>query len=321
MSTQSSSGPYRPTTWSLGGTPKKDVDIPVTAVFLVLYIIGGATHMTIFQYNKRRGHNFLFNGMLFGFCTSRVTTCILRIASISLPTNIRLAIAAQIFVAAGILLVFIINLIWAQRILRAHHPFGWQASTRWFFKALYAIVVFTLAIVITSVVQSFYTLRPRTKTIDRALQLYGVTLFAVVSFLPIPLIALSGASKREVDKFGQGRHRTKVAVLLTGAALCCLGAAYRAGTSWMTPVPLSQPEPARFHKGWFYFMDFGIEVLVVYMYAIMRVDLRFHVPDGAEGPGSYRVGGGSEGDVESLGTREGSGGEEEEKKKEDSEGV
>ncbi|KAF9739628.1 hypothetical protein PMIN01_02262 [Paraphaeosphaeria minitans] len=336
MSTQSqsTSGPYRPTTWALGGVPKKNIDIPVTAIFLCLYMLGAATHMTIFQYNKRRGHKFLFNGMIFvlstaqqlrgqdqlvgstfipsippasyahllpGFCMARITTCTLRIASISLPTNIRLAIAAQIFVAAGILLIFIINLIWSQRILRAHHPLGWHPSLRWVFNALYAVVVFTLAILITSVVQSFYTLRPRTRNIDRALQLYGATLFAVVAFLPIPIVALalvlSRASKRKVETFGQGRHRTKMAVLMAGAALCCLGASYRAGVFWMRPVPHSQPEPARFHRGWFYFMNFGLEILVLYLYAIMRVDLRFHIPDGAKGPGSYRAAGKSEGDV------------------------
>jgi hypothetical protein len=60
------SPPYRPTVWSLGGIPTKNVDIPITAVFLLLYIIGAATHMTIFQLNKRRGHKFIFNGALFG---------------------------------------------------------------------------------------------------------------------------------------------------------------------------------------------------------------------------------------------------------------
>lgn len=261
---------------------------------------------------------------------ARITTCILRIASISLPTNLRLAIAAQIFVAAGILLIFIINLIWSQRILRAHHPLGWHPSIRWVFNALYTVVVFALAIVITSVVQSFYTLRPRTKTIDRALQLYGATLFAVVAFLPIPIVALalalSRASRREIETFGEGKHRTKIAVLMAGATLCCLGAAYRAGASWMPPVPLSQPEPARFYRGWFYFMNFGLEVLIVYMYAIMRVDLRFHIPNGAKGPGSYRVTGrGGEDerrvvDVESLRGQE-SRDSEEEPKKEESENV
>ena len=33
-----------------------------------------------------------------------------------------------------------------------------------------------------------------------------------------------------------------------------------------------------------------VEILTVYLYAIMRVDLRFHVPNGAKGPGSYAAG-------------------------------
>lgn len=236
---------------------------------------------------------------------ARITTSVLRIASISLPHNIRLAIAAQIFVAAGILLVFIINLIWAQRILRAHHPIGWHPAISVAFKALYAVIVLSLFALITSVVQSFYTLRPRTRTIDRSLQLYGAALFAIVAFLPILIVGLavllSRVSGRKVETFGVGRHRTKIGVLLLGAALCTLGAAYRAGSSWRTPVPLTHPEPERFYRGWFYFMDFGVEVLVVYLYAAMRVDLRFHIPNGAKGPGSYKVGGADAGAAESEG--------------------
>lgn len=226
---------------------------------------------------------------------ARITTCTLRIASVSLPTNLRLAIAAQIFVAAGILLIFIINLLWTQRILRAHHPIGWHPSIDYIFTTLYVVIVLSLAMLITAVVQSFYTLRPRTRQIDRDIQLYGMTLFAIIAFLPIPLVGIAlilgktSSSGRKVEKFGQGRHRTKIAVLLLGATLCCLGASYRAGTSWLHPVSMREPEPARFHRGWFYFMNFGLEILIVYMYAIMRVDLRFWIPDGAKGPGSYRM--------------------------------
>lgn len=52
--------------WALGANVKKNVDIPITAVFLVLYMCGAATHMTIFQLNKRKGHKFLMSGLLFG---------------------------------------------------------------------------------------------------------------------------------------------------------------------------------------------------------------------------------------------------------------
>ncbi|KAH7116087.1 hypothetical protein B0J11DRAFT_584119 [Dendryphion nanum] len=284
--------PYPPAIWSLGGAPQKRVDIPITSVFLVLFIIGAATHMTIFQLNKRRGHKFLFNIFIFAFCMARIVTCILRIASTSLPHDAQLAIAAQIFVAAGVLIIFVINLLWAQRIVRSLHPsIGWHRLSSITIRILYALIGFTLVIVITATVQSLYTLRTRTRTIDRALQLYGVTLLATVSTLPIPivLLALVVPRHRPHDRFGTGRLRTKIAVLLTGSMLLCLGAWFRCGTAWQKPVPRSRPLPGYYSKACFYVFNFLVEILTVYLYAVMRVDLRFHIPDGAKGPGSYTV--------------------------------
>ncbi|KAF2873452.1 hypothetical protein BDV95DRAFT_343859 [Massariosphaeria phaeospora] len=284
--------PYRPSSWSLGGTPEVRVDIPITAVFLALFIGGAVTHMSIFQMNKRRGHKFLFNALLFGFCMARITTTILRIASVSKSQNIRLAIAAQIFVAAGVLLIFIINLLWSQRIVRSLHPrFGWHPAFSTAFKVVYVLIGLTLAIIITATVQSFYTLRPSTRTTDRDLQLYGTTFLTIISFLPIPMTLLAFAVPRgsDPDNFGQGQLRTKVAILMTGATLLCLGAAFRCGTAWLKPVHMSQPLPAYYSKACFYVFNFLVEILVVYFYAIMRVDLRFHIPNGAKGPGSYKA--------------------------------
>jgi hypothetical protein len=223
---------------------------------------------------------------------SRIVTCTIRISSICLPHDISLSIAAAIFVAAGVLIIFIVNLFWSQRILRSLHPhFGWNRAVSTTFIVLYVLFGFTLAITITAVVQNFYTLRPRTKTIDRSLQLYGQTFLAVVSSLPIliTLIALAVPRRGPHDKFGAGRFRTKVAVLLTGASLVTLGAWYRCGTSWQTPVPNSRPLPGYFAKPCFYMFNFGVEIITVYLYAIMRVDLRFHIPNGARGPGSYET--------------------------------
>jgi hypothetical protein len=58
--------PYPPTIWALGGAPVKKVDIPAQTIFMVLFMIGAAVHMKIFQKNRARGHKFLFN--LFIFC-------------------------------------------------------------------------------------------------------------------------------------------------------------------------------------------------------------------------------------------------------------
>lgn len=284
--------PYRPTVWSLGGTPSKNVDLPITAVFLALFIVGAATHMTILQVNRKRDHKFLFNGALFGFCMSRIVTCTLRIASICLPSDVSLSIAAAIFVGAGVLIIFIVNLIWSQRMLRSLQPtIGWHPITSIAVRIIYVLIGCTLAINITSTVQSFYTLDKHIRSIDRSLQLYGLTFLAIVSSLPLLVLAITFALPRKTspDHFGKGTLRTKTIVLLVGATLITLGAWYRCATMFKTPVPRSQPLPAYFHKACFYIFNFGVEIITVYMYAIARVDRRFHVPNGAKGPGSYAV--------------------------------
>jgi hypothetical protein len=221
---------------------------------------------------------------------SRIVTCSLRLSSIVCPHNIRLAIATQIFTVAGVLIVFVVNLLWTKRLVRSLHPhFGWHRIPSTLLKLLWPIIGLTLIALITVTVQSFYTLRPRTHFIDRAVQLYGTTFLAIISFLPLPILALAFAvpRKQRHDKFGAGRLRVKVAVLVTGTMLVCFGASYRAGTSWKAPVPMTEPLPGYFHKAAFYVVDFGVEILTVGLYALMRVDLRFHVPDGARGPGAY----------------------------------
>jgi hypothetical protein len=221
---------------------------------------------------------------------ARIVTSTLRIVSIHFNTNIRLALAAQIFVSAGVLVLFIVNLIFTQRMLRAAHPhFGWHVVFSWFFKVLYALVLLSIIAVIVVVVQMFYSLNTNTRRIDRDIQLYGSTYFAFVSFLPIPFVVggLLIPRKQKLDKFGTGRWRTKVAVLLSSSTLLCFGATYRVGTLYRTPVSRMQPMPQYFSKGAFYFVNFTVEILVVYLYALLRVDKRFHVPNGASGPGSY----------------------------------
>lgn len=41
-------------------------DIPVTSVFLVLFLVLGVVHTKILKSNKSRGHKFIFNGALLG---------------------------------------------------------------------------------------------------------------------------------------------------------------------------------------------------------------------------------------------------------------
>jgi hypothetical protein len=117
--------------------------------------------------------------------------------------------------------------------------------------------------------------------------LVGSTYFAVAAFLPIPLVLLRVIlpKKSRVEKFGEGRFRTKIYILLFSSAILTLGAAFRAGIAY---VPRARDDPAWYHsKACFYIFNFTVEIIVVALYAIIRVDKRFHVPNGSHGPGDY----------------------------------
>jgi hypothetical protein len=272
-----------PQTAGMGLRPTVSLDVPICAVFLALFIAGAACHMTLFRRNLARGHKFIPSAMTFGFCMSRIVANAIRIAWACHPTNIRLAIAAQIFVAAGVLLLFILDLLYAQRMFRAVYPVvGWSRPLSWAFKAMYVLVVVSIIMVITCVVQSMYTLNTNTLRIDRDIQLYGQTYFAIISFLPLPMLlaVLLSPNRKRMEQFGSGSWVPKVFIVGLAASLLCLGASFRAGTSWMHPRPFTNP--AWYHgKAPFYVFDFGIDIMVVALFFVARVDQRFWVPDGS----------------------------------------
>ena len=215
---------------------------------------------------------------------------IMRIVWANYPRNVRVAIAANIFVAAGVVLLFVINLLFAQRIIRAAHPnSGWHPLFHYSFIVLYVVIVLTLCALVTSVIQSFYTLNLNTKRIDRDILLYGVTFYSVVSFLPILLVigGLVIPRTTRVEKFGSGRFRHKVAILIVASVLLCAGATFRTAVNYAGGKrPITDPANYQ-NKACFYIFNFTVEILVVYLYILVRVDKRFFVPNGSHGPGDY----------------------------------
>ncbi|QSZ29698.1 hypothetical protein DSL72_004215 [Monilinia vaccinii-corymbosi] len=294
------SPPYPPTHAGIGLTPTNDVDTPITAVFLVLFLLSAITHMTILQINFRRGQKFLMSGMAFGFSFTRVITCIMRIVWASYPSNVKIALAAQIFVAVGTILLFLINMIFTSRLLRARHTWAWNTWIRNTFRVAYVSLFVGLIMIITVTVDRFFTRNPHVLRIDRVVQLVISTYFAVYAFMPIPLLALrlflpptpltvQGRRRNAVEKFGTGRFRTKVRLVLFASLILTLGAAFRAGTEYK---PRLVHDPAWYHNKYcFYFFDFTIEIIVLYVFAALRVDRRFIVPNATKAQGDFRAGG------------------------------
>lgn len=275
-----------------GGTPTIPVDVPISAVFLVFFILGAALNMTILQINNRRGHKFILSGVCFGFCMARITANVMRIVWACYPDNSRIAIAASIFANAGVLLLFVVNLIFFQRIWRAYHPVvGWSRPVSWTFKALYFSIFACLVMVITSVVYSFYTLDQSALTKIRDVRLVAGVFLAVLAFIPLPgtLLCILVPRSGPLDKFGQGSMRGKVVLVLFAATLLSFGQAFRAGTAFL---PARSPQnPGWYnHRAAFYCFSYVIELIVLFSFALNRMDRRFHVPNGSSEPGHYSNG-------------------------------
>ncbi|CAI6340444.1 unnamed protein product [Periconia digitata] len=296
-SAQSAKGPpYPPDNASLGGVPTTIPDVVVSVLFLLFFSIFAITHIVILKKNKKREHKFIFNGPLAAFCVIRVITASLRIAWSQHPFSIKLGIVATVCVYAGTILIFVINWFFVQRVIRAQHPrLGWSAAYKVIHVAAIAAVLICLLMVVVGAIQPFLTLDKRIRAIDRRLYLAGQTYFAVFCFAPVVLILFSLALPRHgTDKFGAGRLRNNISILLTATLILSSGSIFRAVIAWLPATPLRDPEgrhipePWYFHKACFYTFNFTTELLVVFIYAITRVDLRFHVPNGCTEPGDYK---------------------------------
>ncbi|RYP08831.1 hypothetical protein DL764_001628 [Monosporascus ibericus] len=286
--------PYRPSVAILGGLPAIVPDVVISAIYIVLFLGMAAANMTILQVNKRRRHRFPISGMLYGLCMARVTTLILRIAWATAPRNARLGLAATIFVNCGIVLLYVANLVFAQRVLRARQPpLGWHPALRVVVWVAYACIVASLVMAITSAVWNAYTVPDdvRAKLLCRALLRGASTMLLVVATLPFLLLALATLLPRCYDEeaFGRGSMLAKMLVLALSALLCVAIACFKTGAAWAPARHISAP--AWYHGlAPFYLFIFTLELVDVTLLTASRVDQRFHVPDGSRKPGDYSRG-------------------------------
>ncbi|KAH6419491.1 hypothetical protein HBI14_088680 [Parastagonospora nodorum] len=287
--------PYAPRNQGLGGNPEVIPDVPITAIFLVLYLVFGIIHIKIFKANKGRGHKFIFNGAILGLCKIRIITMSLRIAWACHPQNIGLGIAANVFVYVGTIILFMIDWFFVQRIVRAQHQrLGWSTPYRIFHRGALAVLVITLIMIILVNIWQFFTASSTKLHVFRALQLTGQTYFTVFCFAPAILVLISGLIPRtEIEKFGAGRLRVNIAILLIAVAVLTTGQLFRCVIAWIPQTPVfnsaGQPisQPWYLHKACFYIFNFVTEIIVIVMFALVRVDLRFHVPNGSRVSGDY----------------------------------
>ena len=183
---------------------------------------------------------------------------------------------------------FAVNAILTQRMIRALHPnFGWSPLLNGFFLFHVYSIPFIMIYNILFTVAAFYTLDADLLYIIRACLLFGLCYSLFASVLPVLFIALGILlpCSAPIERFGTGRPRSKVAILLFATLLLLAGAVVRLA-SFAMDHPVESPGMLE-SKYIFYIIGFAFELTAVVLYAVIRIDKRFWVPDGAKGPGDY----------------------------------
>ncbi|KAK1968132.1 hypothetical protein LY78DRAFT_668553 [Colletotrichum sublineola] len=280
--------PYIPQLAAPGLIPTIPVDVPVCIIFIIFFVAAAGINIFILIRNLGRKHKFLFSSVLVGFCVTRIIALSLRIAWATQPWNVRLNIAGTIFASAGVVLLYAINLIFAHRLLCGLHPnIGWIPAVGYFLYFCYFLLIVCLICAISAFIASFYTLVPDNLHDCHLVQLFASTVFAIIAFLPIPIVLFAAfyPGLRCPEPFGYGSLTTKIILVLAAATFLTIGAIYSCAANYAV-------RPIWFPGWWdykvcYYIFLYTLELLVVLLYALLRFDLRFHIPDGACKAGDF----------------------------------
>ncbi|GKT52426.1 uncharacterized protein ColSpa_12607 [Colletotrichum spaethianum] len=270
-----------------GGVPTSSLDLPLTIMFMMLFMLGAYVHITIYKRNAKRGHKFLISDIVFDFCMIRTVTCIFRITW-SLVTTRGVVLMALITENGGAALLFAVNIFFAQRLVRSIHPkAGWcTAFGQFTFILLISVPVFILVNMISTIVSFFSAGNVDRLEVTEDLIKFGSSWNTWLAIFPV--LTVTGClcvPGPEPEKFGSGSQRVKVALLYIASFLLITGQSIRLYAVFNKEPPGTTS--VIYGKAVFYTTGFMFELLVVALYAIMRVDQRFHIPNGSSGPGDY----------------------------------
>ncbi|KAM0328088.1 hypothetical protein ACHAQA_005491 [Verticillium albo-atrum] len=279
-----------------GLVPNTSTDIPVSAVLLVLYLASIISNILVLRQNKRRSTPFPFSILLIVYSVFRTVALVLRISYAAVQTNTNLAIAANIISNAGVIVIFVLNLLVSPSLMRRF--FGANGATGWRRKIstipFYAAIPFLPIMLLTTVnvtILTFFTTDTKVRLDCLTAQKVAIVTFAIIAFLPAPfaavVAALSPAEEnnttanrgsfiaRTLHPDGSpGSLRGNALLMLFGSAVLTIGAAYRAATLLS---PRRMPgDPAWYHeRPAYYCFNYGLELVVVFAYLVFRFDQRF----------------------------------------------
>lgn len=267
--------PYPLNTAQIGGIPSVAVDIPPLAVFLSLHSTAAVISMFLAESHRRKGYGRTVPIITFLFSGERVLACAVRMAWAFRPGNVRVAVASQVLLQAGVLLLLLLNLILAERVLLGQRP---GPRARWCLRvllgAMSALTVSALIMVVVSIIVSVYSLDQRTIEQCRDVQRAAATYLVVLAVAPAALLLVATLLSTEPISRVTKVRRSEVAIVLSSCLLCTLNAGFKAGVVWARPKSLF--DPAWYHsRACLYTFVLGTEVVALVLVLATRADLKF----------------------------------------------
>ena len=146
-----------------------------------------------------------------------------------------------------------------------------------------------LVLIIVLTVYSFYTLNPAIHSYALWIQRSAILFLFLVAFSPLVMLAVAFLLPPTSDEtFGKHSMETKALILLAGACICTTIAGFKVGYLWS--APRAATNPAWYDsKAAFYVFNFSLEICILLIYILGRVDHKFHVPNGSSKRKTYRV--------------------------------
>ncbi|KAK1773979.1 hypothetical protein QBC45DRAFT_59270 [Copromyces sp. CBS 386.78] len=269
----------------LGGIPSDGVDIPICSVFIFLFGIAAAWHLfTYFAIDRRRlpAQRHFFAMMLFVFCMLRIVSLIMRIiwaASVTdphIPEQV-VAVPARTFTTAGNTLIYILNFLMVRRLNRDYALFGSHPAPLRVCRFLVFATLACLVMVITSLVDSYHVHTDFVAQQGRAVHLAALTMLTVLAFSPV-IFAAVGHVFRDTGQISSSeeekrRYKVRLWLVLASALLMTLDVGYECGVAYARR-PVNRPGRWH-HRAALYSSDYFLELLMVLIFALARVDGRF----------------------------------------------
>ncbi|KAK4187879.1 hypothetical protein QBC35DRAFT_550998 [Podospora australis] len=260
---QSDEPPYPPKTAYVGGHPTPHTDIPICAVFIFLFALAIPVHLALKRATK-------FPAVLIVvFCTLRIVSLVMRIAWALHPNQLRVEIAAATFALAGVVLLYVLNLILSRRFVRDYAIFGYRPSVKGVYRFGIFIIVACLIMAVIVSSNTYFTRAPDILQECRDILLAVIAILTVMAFVPVitVLVVWFFADEEAIDR-EKTRFKRRVTMLVVTSLLLTLEAGFRCGTLYAAR-PVGR-EAWFNHRAAYYCLGFLLEILVVYLLVAVR---------------------------------------------------